>query len=46
LARRLELPGWVDPARFLARELVSGALSGVSGMVGQAGGSEKASKAA
>ncbi|MBX3506539.1 MAG: N-acetyltransferase [Parvibaculum sp.] len=42
LARRLELPGWVDPARFLARELVSGALTGVSGVVGRAGGTEKA----
>lgn len=37
LARRLELPGWVDPARFLARELASGALSGVMGMIGQPG---------
>lgn len=50
LARRLELPGWVDPARFLARELVAGALSGVSGMVGRASvaaqGPAKASKAA
>ncbi|MEQ9151720.1 MAG: N-acetyltransferase [Parvibaculaceae bacterium] len=35
LARRLELPGWVDPTRFLARELVAGALSGVSGMIGR-----------
>lgn len=33
LARRLELPGWVDPARFLARELVAGAMAGVSGMI-------------
>lgn len=37
LARRLRLPGWVDPARFLARELVSGALSGVAGMIGRPG---------
>ena len=37
LARRLELPGWVDPARFLARELVSGALLGVIGMIGKPG---------
>ncbi|WP_421865530.1 GNAT family N-acetyltransferase [Parvibaculum sp.] len=37
LARRLELPGWVDPARFLARELVSGALAGVAGMIGRPG---------
>ena len=35
LARRLELPGWVDPSRFLARELVSGALAGVAGMIGR-----------
>ncbi|MEX0839067.1 MAG: N-acetyltransferase [Parvibaculum sp.] len=35
LARRLDLPGWVDPARFLARELVAGSLTGVSGMVGR-----------
>lgn len=46
LARRLELPGWVDPARFLARELVAGALAGVSGMVGPASVPAKASKAA
>jgi predicted N-acetyltransferase YhbS len=37
LARRLSLPGWVDPARFLARELVSGALAGVAGMIGHPG---------
>ena len=37
LARRLSLPGWVDPARFLARELVSGALAGVAGMIGRPG---------
>lgn len=37
LARRLELPGWVDPARFLARELVSGAMAGVTGMIGRPG---------
>ncbi|MEQ8266738.1 MAG: N-acetyltransferase [Parvibaculum sp.] len=35
LARRLELPGWVDPARFLARELASGALAGIGGMIGR-----------
>lgn len=39
LARRLELPGWVDPARFLARELASGALSGVTGLIGRPAGS-------
>ena len=33
LARRLEMPGWVAPERFLARELVAGAMSGVSGML-------------
>lgn len=33
LARRLKLPGWVDKKRFLARELASGALQGVSGML-------------
>ena len=46
LARRLELPGWVDPARFLARELVAGALASVSGMVGRAVGAKQATKAA
>ena len=35
LARRLEMPGWVAPERFLARELVAGAMSGVSGMIGR-----------
>jgi predicted N-acetyltransferase YhbS len=34
-AARLELPGWVDPERFQVRELVPGALHGVSGMVGK-----------
>lgn len=34
LARRLRLPGWVDKKRFLARELVAGAMTGVSGMIG------------
>ena len=29
----LQLPGWVDEARFLARALVPGALEGVVGMV-------------
>lgn len=37
LTRRLGLPGWVDPERFLARELVSGALAGVSGMIRRPG---------
>lgn len=35
-ARNLELPGPVDEARFLALELVPGALAGVEGMVGRA----------
>lgn len=33
LALNLELPGPVDPARFLALELSEGALSGVTGMI-------------
>jgi len=32
----LELPGWVDLDRFLVKELVPGALKGVSGMIGPA----------
>ncbi len=36
-AARLELPGPVDAARFLALELVPGALDGVEGVVGRAG---------
>ena len=32
----LRLPGWVDENRFLARELVPGALAGVAGMVERA----------
>lgn len=35
LARRLKLPGWVDRKRFLAHELVAGAMAGVSGMIGR-----------
>ncbi|HLG88256.1 MAG TPA: N-acetyltransferase [Alphaproteobacteria bacterium] len=35
LAKRLELPGPVDLARFLALELEPGALGGVSGMLGR-----------
>lgn len=31
----LELPGWVDPSRFLVMELAPGALAGVSGMIGK-----------
>ena len=37
LARRLKLPGWVDRRRFLARELVAGAMHGVSGMLARPG---------
>ena len=33
-AEKLQLPGPVDPERFLAIELVPGALEGVAGMVG------------
>jgi len=33
-AEKLQLPGPVDPERFLAMELVPGALEGVAGMVG------------
>jgi predicted N-acetyltransferase YhbS len=33
LAQALELPGPVDPARFLGLELVPGALAGITGMV-------------
>jgi predicted N-acetyltransferase YhbS len=35
LARSLKLPGWVDKKRFLARELVAGAMTGVGGMIGK-----------
>ena len=35
-AENLELPGPVDPARFLALELTEGALDGAEGMVGRA----------
>lgn len=31
----LELPGWVDPARFQAMALRPGALEGVAGMIGK-----------
>lgn len=37
LTLELQLPGWVDEARFLGLELVPGALVGVKGMVGRAG---------
>lgn len=35
-AKTLQLPGPVDPERFLALELTPGALDGVAGMVGRA----------
>jgi predicted N-acetyltransferase YhbS len=35
-AKNLQLPGWVDENRFLARALVPGALDGLSGMVERA----------
>jgi len=35
LGKGLEMPGPVDPARLLAKELVPGAMNGVSGMVGK-----------
>lgn len=31
----LQLPGWVDPNRFLLRELAPGAMAGVGGMIGK-----------
>lgn len=37
LAEKLQLPGPVDEARFLAMELAPGALNGVEGMVEKAG---------
>jgi len=36
LALHLQLPGWVEERRFLALELVAGAMIGVHGMVGKA----------
>lgn len=36
VAQGLELPGWVDPDRFLVQALQPGALDGVRGMVGRA----------
>ncbi len=37
-AAGLELPGWVDPERFLVMELAPHALDGVAGMIGKAKG--------
>ena len=36
LALHLQLPGWVEERRFLALELVAGAMIGVHGMTGKA----------
>ena len=35
LALHLQLPGWVEERRFLALELVAGAMIGVHGMIGK-----------
>jgi predicted N-acetyltransferase YhbS len=35
VAAGLQLPGWVEPRRFLVLELVPGALAGVQGMIGR-----------
>lgn len=35
LTRSLKLPGWVDEKRFLARELVAGALASANGLIGK-----------
>jgi len=35
LALYLQLPGWVEDRRFLAMELVAGAMAGVHGMIGR-----------
>ncbi len=40
-AEGLDLPGWYDPARFLALELGSGALANASGMVVATGARER-----
>ena len=37
LTRRLQMPGWVAPERFLARELMAGAMTDVAGPVGRVG---------
>lgn len=36
LALHIQLPGWVEERRFLALELVAGAMIGVHGMIGKA----------
>ena len=35
LALNIQLPGWVEERRFLALELVAGAMIGVHGMIGK-----------
>ena len=35
LALHIQLPGWVEERRFLALELVAGAMIGVHGMIGK-----------
>jgi predicted N-acetyltransferase YhbS len=35
LALNIQLPGWVEERRFLALELVAGAMIGVHGMIGR-----------
>src|SRR5262249_31581019 len=37
LALHLQLPGWVEERRFLARETIAGSMIGVHGMIGKAG---------
>ncbi len=37
LTQGLVMPGWVDEARFLGKELAQGALRGAEGRVGAAG---------
>jgi len=41
LALNIQLPGWVEERRFLALELVAGAMIGVHGMVGKAAAGKK-----
>ncbi|HEX7777503.1 MAG TPA: N-acetyltransferase [Parvibaculum sp.] len=42
LARTLKLPGWVDKKRFLAHELVAGAMATTRGMIGKPRSAENA----
>jgi predicted N-acetyltransferase YhbS len=41
LALNIQLPGWVEERRFLALELVAGAMISVHGMIGKAGTKKK-----